>query len=417
MILRLTNIFRSFGDVPWALSDQALVSAVNFLTTIIVARMVDIEEFGIFSIAWMIILLSKDLQNAAINAPMMSIGPKQDMKDLPFYYGAALVQQFGFATVSFLLVVLGSVVATLIYPDVLAPGFALALACAVVADQMQDFIRRYFYANERPFAVLVNDVINYGSRLVILVILFQTTMTDSVGILWVMCICAVAGIAAGAVTFGAVRLDRQWIISIARRHWGFSKWTSGNSILRWFSGNLIILMSGTVLGPQAIGAIRASINVLAPRNVLILGLNNIVLVRGSRIFQSDGKIGLRRYLLKVTALGVSFDVVLAIVAFAFAEEIMYYLYGPEFVPYAFIIYWLACTNIIHFFSFPIGMGLQILEITRPYFISALIEAAFGITASYFLVRWFDLPGTLFGLLVANVILLACLAPPLVRRLR
>lgn len=417
MRARFTKLIGSLGHVPWALADQALVSAVNFLTTVIVARMVTLDEFGLFSIAWMIMLLSKDLQNASINAPMMSIGPKYTADEIPYYYGAALVQQAGFSSISFLLIVIGVLVAGLLYPGVLAPGFTLALAAAIVADQIQDFIRRYFYANERPVAVFVNDVINYGSRLIALFLLFNYAPTDSVGILWVMCGCAIAGVAAGAISFGSVRLSRKWIAAIARRHWGFSKWTTGNSVLRWLSSNLIILMSGAVLGPQAIGAIRAAINVLAPRNVLILGMTNIVLVGGARIFQTEREHGLRRYLLRFTGVGISFDILLAVVAAIYADEIMLHLYGPDFVPYSFIIYWLACINIVNFFTFPIGMGLQILENTRPFFISAVIEAVFGVLAAYFLVKWFDLQGTLFGLGVANVILLACLAPPLYRRLK
>jgi O-antigen/teichoic acid export membrane protein len=405
------------GDIPWALADQSLVSAVNFLTTVLVARMVQLEEFGRFSIAWMIILLSKDLQNAFINSPMMSIGPKQLAKDLPLYYGAALVQQLGFAAVSFLLVFAGVEIAVAFFPNLFVPGFALALAAAISVDQMQDFIRRYLYANERPVAVLVNDIVNCGSRLILLVLLFRYAPTDSVGVLWLMCGCALVAVAAGAFSIGPVRLDRNWIAATAHRHWGFSRWTTGNSILRWLSSNLIILMSGSVLGPQAIGAIRASINVLAPRNVLILGLTNVVLVKGSRKYQTQGTAGLRRYLAKVTGLGLSFDVCVAIFAASFSDQIMYYLYGPDFVPYSFLIYWIACINIIHFFSFPVGLGLQIIEHTRPYFTSAMIEAVFGVCASYFLVKWFGLTGTMAGLAVTNVILLSCLMPPLIRRLR
>ncbi|MGH6621895.1 MAG: lipopolysaccharide biosynthesis protein [Alphaproteobacteria bacterium] len=417
MIARISKFRRSMGDIPWALTDQALVSAVNFLTTILVARMVQIEEFGRFSIAWMIILLSKDLQNAFINSPMMSIGPKQREKYLPLYYGSALVQQLAFAAASFLFVFAGCEIASVIIPHLFVPGFSLALAAAVVADQMQDFIRRYFYANERPVAVLVNDIVNCCSRLIVLFLLFRYSPTDSVGTLWVMCGCALMAVAAGAFSVGSLKLDRDWIAATAQRHWGFSKWTTGNSILRWLSSNLIILMAGSVLGPQAIGAIRAAINVLAPRNVLILGLTNVVLVKGSRKYQTEGAPGLRHYLAKVTGLGLGFDVCVAILASSFADEIMFYLYGPDFVPYSFLIYWIACINIIHFFSFPVGMGLQIIEHTRPFFLSAIIEAAFGVLASYFLVKWFALPGTMSGLAVANVILLCCLAPPLIRRLR
>jgi len=414
---RVVRRVKALGHVNWALSDQALVSAVNFLTTILVARMVSLEAFGVFSIAWMIILLSKDLQNAAINAPMMSIGPKHSTDELPDYYGAAILQQLIFTTASIGLILLGSAIATVFYPKMMTVGFIVALTALVGADQLQDFVRRYLYANERPAAALVNDLVNSGSRLALLLLMFAYFPADVITVLWVMTGCAMAGVGVGALTIGTVRFSRAWMKSIALRNWQFSKWMSATSILRWLSSNLIILVSGGVLGPQVVGAIRAAINVMAPRNVLILGLSNVALVRGARKMQSDGTPGLRLFLSKILALGLAFDLSLSIGAAVFADKIMLYLYGPEFVPYSFIIYWLACINIVHFLAFTVGIGLQILEHTRPFFTSALIEAAFGLAASYALVAWFGLTGTLAGLAVTNTMVLACLAPPLIKRLR
>ena len=57
MLAFLRNQLRTIGRVNWALSDQAMISASNFLTSVIAARMMGIEEFGRFMIAWMIILL------------------------------------------------------------------------------------------------------------------------------------------------------------------------------------------------------------------------------------------------------------------------------------------------------------------------------------------------------------------------
>src|SRR3989339_1774999 len=66
-----------YRHMNWALADQAMVSGVNFLTGILLARYLGLEEYGRFTLAWMAVLLCNSFQQAGIIAPMMSIGPKQ----------------------------------------------------------------------------------------------------------------------------------------------------------------------------------------------------------------------------------------------------------------------------------------------------------------------------------------------------
>lgn len=412
----LIDRFRSHSSLHWALSDQAVVSASNFLTSVIVARMVGIEEFGRFMIAWIVILLFKDLQTSLLEPTMMSIGPKQNREDLPKYYGAVFAQQSLFTGASFLVVLIGMAAAGGFFPDLNLWELMLPLAAAVLADELQDFMRRYFYTNNRHIAAFCNDFISYISRLIILFLLWQYHPILSAEILWVLFACSIVPAAIGMFMLDRFQIDRAWLATIAQRHWAVSRWTVGTSILRWLSGNLIVLMGGALLGAQAIGAVRAAMNILAPRNVLINGLTNIVIVKGSTILHHDGTRDLRRYLAKVGVFMTTFDVCIALVAVIFAEEIMFYVYGPEFVPYTYLIYWLAAINVVHITVFPFGAGLKIFEYTKPYFVSAVLEAVFGILASYFLVLYFDLHGVMIGLAVTIVIMMLCVIGPCLKRL-
>lgn len=378
--------------------------------------MVGIEEFGRFMIAWIVILLFKDLQTSLLEPTMMSIGPKQRKEELPKYYGAVFTQQTIFATASFLLVLIGMAASSGFFPDLNLSQLVLPLAAAVFADEIQDFMRRYFYTNNRHVAAFFNDFISYISRLIILFLLWQYHPVLSDGVLWVLFGCSIVPAALGMFMLDRAQIDRTWLTAIATRHWAVSKWTVGTSILRWLSGNLIVLMGGALLGAQAIGAVRAAMNILAPRNVLINGLTNIVIVKGSTILHHDGTQDLRRYLAKIAVFMTAFDACIALVAVIFAEEIMFYVYGPEFVPYTYLIYWLAAINVVQIIAFPLGAGLKIFEYTKPYFLGAVLEAVFGILASYFLVFYFDLHGVMIGLAVTHVITIVCLAGPCLRRL-
>ena len=412
----LRNQLQAIGRVNWALSDQAMISASNFLTSVIAARMMGIEEFGRFMVAWMIILLFKDLQSSRLEPTLLSIGPKQSAKDRAEYFGSAVAEQAAFAGASFILVVIGMLIAAPFVQELNLAELTLPLAAAVFADEMQDFMRRYFYTVNRPVSAFVNDFISYGGRIVVLAFLWWYAPVTSAGTLWVLFALGIIPVVIGLFTLDPVRINLSRMIPVAVRHWELSKWTVGTSILRWMAGNLFIFMGGAILGAQTIGAVRAAMNVLAPRNVVINGLTNIVIVNGSTTLHEKGPGELRRYLMRIGAFGLAFEASISIFAIIFAEPIMYYVYGPDFVPYAFLIYWLAAVNLVQFLVFPFGCGLKILEYTKPYFVSAIFEAAFGLLASYFLVTWFGLHGVTIGLVITFAIALTVLSRACLKRL-
>ena len=90
------HFFKNNSHMNWAFTDQAMVSGVNFLTGLLLARSLGIEAFGKFTLLWMTVLFVNSIQMAVISSPMMSIGPKQDKKDEDIYYQAVMLQQLFF---------------------------------------------------------------------------------------------------------------------------------------------------------------------------------------------------------------------------------------------------------------------------------------------------------------------------------
>ena len=49
-------------EKSWVLADQALVSGVNFLNGILLARWLGITAYGTFALIWMAVLVASSLQ-------------------------------------------------------------------------------------------------------------------------------------------------------------------------------------------------------------------------------------------------------------------------------------------------------------------------------------------------------------------
>lgn len=390
---------RSLSRHPlsWALADQAVASGANFLTIVILARQLGVEGFGLFMLAWLVLLFFRSLQGGLIIAPMMSIGPKQEPEHRNGYYGAVLACQLALVAGGGALVLGGAWLLTLLAPESVPAGLALPLAAACAGDQMQEFARRLFFSQDRPRRAFLVDVTTYGSRTLLLLGLGG----DAAQALWFVFLSSLLGM--GLTIHGLAGLRVTWagVREILPRQWRFARWTVGSALLEWGSGHLIVLAAGGVLGTAAVGAIRATTNIFAPVQVLIQALNNIVPVRAAALLAQAGEVALVRYLTRATTLaGVVCLAVLA-AGTAFPERILLLLYGPGYEQYAYLVYWWVAIYAAGFLQFPLTAALSAIELTRPFFISILCEAAFGIVSAWFLPRWFGLDGTMFGILVTR----------------
>ena len=276
------------GREAWALADQAVVSATNFLTNVMLARFMGLHEFGIFVLAWMSVLFVNSLQAALIVAPMMSIGPKQEEKDRPSYFGAVVTHELILVSFSFVLVFVALKVSSGFFRHADLQHLALPLAVSAFAYQMQDFVRRYFFATRQSSHALANDALSYLPQLPILLLLHRAGHLNSATALWVMAGTSIVGMGAGWFWVERIELHWDWIRAIWRRHWKLSRWLTASALLQWISGNLFLLAAPVYYGAAAAGVLKASQNLMGVTHIWFQGLDNVVPVETARRLREGG---------------------------------------------------------------------------------------------------------------------------------
>ncbi len=185
MIQLAARLLARYSHINWALADQAMVSGVNFLTGIFLARYLGLSEFGRYTLAWMAVLFVNSIRHAMIISPMMSIGPQQSDSESPGYFGAVVIHQICFAGLAFILLFFGVRASGVFFPEWRVEGLALPLACAALALQLQDFLRRYFFTRKRAIRALANDAVAYLGRLAGLAWLFWWYRSNDIAdVLW-----------------------------------------------------------------------------------------------------------------------------------------------------------------------------------------------------------------------------------------
>lgn len=401
-------VFR-FNHVNWALADQAMVSGVNFLTSVLVARFLGIEEFGLFSLIWVAVLFFSSFQMSIIVSPMMSIAPKQDDKNLSFYYGSVFAQQLIFSVLSVVSIVVGVEFGRYFFPEWNIGELLLPLVVVTFFFQLQDFLRRLFFVQGRQVAAFVNDAISYLMQLILLIYINTLGLLNTELVLWVIAITSLIAVFIGFIVCDKINISYDMFIDTAKRHWNVSKWLTGSALLQWLSGNLFIVVAASLLGVVAIGALKAAQSIMGITHILFQGLENIVPITASHYLHESGKRSMAGYLGKVTIWGGGATLVLALLVSAFPGHLLMVVFGDEYQDYGYVLRWYALIYLIAFIALPLRMGLRSMEKTYPLFIAYALMAFFSILSAKWLVQAFGLHGVLIGLLMTGVIFFATLS--------
>jgi O-antigen/teichoic acid export membrane protein len=399
-----SGLLRQFlGREIWALADQSIVSATNFLTNMMLVRFMGLREFGVFALAWMSVLFVNSLQTALIIAPMMSIGPQQEEKDRPSYFGAVVFQELVLVTFCFILVFAALKTSSRFFHHADLQNLALPLAVSAFAYQMQDFVRRYFFATRQSRYALADDALSYLTQLPILFLLHRTGQLNSATALWAMAGTSIIGTAAGWFWVERIEFRWEWIRAILRRHWKVSRWLTGSALLTWTSSNLFVLAAPVYYGAAAAGVLKASQNLMGVTHVWFQGLDNVVPVETARRLRTGGVHSMLAYarsvLIKWGGLTLLFAMLMG-VAPGFWLRLMY---GPELAQYGYILRLYALLYVIIFLGSPLRACLQALEFTAPIFWSYLTMTAFAFAFAFPMAKMLGLSGSLVGLLGAQVV--------------
>ena len=401
--LRGSLLQKFLGREVWALTDQAVVSATNFLTNVMLARFMGLREFGIFVLAWMSVLFVNSLQTALIVAPMMSIGPKQEEKDRSSYYGAVVFQELVLVTFCFILVYAGLKTLSGYFQHADLKQLALPLAVSAFAYQMQDFVRRYFFSTRQSRHALANDALSYLTQLPLLFLLHRTGHLNSATALWVMAGTSIVGMTAGWFWVEPIEFHWGWIKAIARRHWTLSRWLTGSALMVWTSSNIFVIAAPAYYGAAAAGALKASQNLMGVTHVWFQGLDNVVPVETARRLRQGGVDAMMSYIRSIIFKWGGLTLLFAIILGAAPGFWLRLMYGQQLVQYGYILRLYALLYVIVFLGGPLRAGLQALEFTVPIFWSYLTMTAFAFAFAVPMAKWLGLNGTMLGLIATQIL--------------
>jgi O-antigen/teichoic acid export membrane protein len=397
-------VVRGVRGSIWALADQALISAANFVLMVLLARELGPQAFGGFVLAQAVLMFTNNVQLALFAQPHNVLGAPKHGDEYARYTRSVLAAQIAFAFAASLVVFCVGVF--FLHSSMSFGPLLLVLAFTLLSWQLQDFLRRVFYTHGDFTCAFQNNLLAYGVQLTGVLMLWhaeQLTASLAMAAIGVGAFCGLVlavwqlrTVLIGPLRWTNVRMD-------VSANWRFGQWLLGSVIAGWLSAQLYYILTAVFVGTAATGGMRATQNVVAPTHVLLKSMEAMVPARSARILADEGVPGLRRFSLKIgSAMGGAMLAYCAL-AFVAAEPIIRFLVGDQYVAYAWVARVFAISYMLTFLATVsstvlTGMGNS-KSVFRATIASAFVVLTFGIWA----VASFGLPGAMLGIIVHGLI--------------
>jgi len=375
----------------WAIADQGVVSLGNFLTTIIVARALSPQAFGIWTVIFGLILFLNGLHGSLITYPLSVRVASLDDGDV----GQLVVASLALTSILALpqaLILFGA--------GFLIGGPALGLWAIVglLCWQLQETTRRALMARLAFRTALFTDAISYLGQAGVLWLLARSgQLTPEIGFAVIALTCGVAAVV--QLSLIRVRLTvpsglRDW----ARSFWMTGYWVLGSSLVTNFSIQAVPWALFLFRGPAEAAGFQAISNLLGVAHPIMLSLGNIVVPAAARIHVKEGLAAARRLALSRAA---QFGLLLLPYVAAlliFPRQFLGLFYGPgsPYVALDSALRLLTLIYALHYVSLALKFLLNALEKNRPQFVVELCGSLLLAGLVVPLVLRFGLAGAIFA---------------------
>jgi len=390
----------------WGVCDQALISATNFLTTIVIARSLSPTDFGAFTLAYTAIQLANSLQAALVTQPHNVLGATRSGVDYIAYTTVTAISQLFFTGIVACIAAACTVVAYVAGWEIVP--LLLALTLALVAWQLQEFVRRVFYTEDRLALAFANDLVSYGVQAVAILALGHAGKLTGASALVAVAITSALAAAWGGWELRATlqrhhtarpRVLRNGIAE----NWRFGKWLFGAALASWTSDQCYPALVGGFVSVAAAGSLRAVQTIMGPTHILLRAMSHSLTPRAARTYAAGGYGALHAFIRRLTLITAPLMFAYCLAIALFAKPILTTLYGDRYRQYDWLLALTALSYALIYARTPAIIALEARGISRPVFQTYVWLTLLVFTVGIGAIFWFGLPGAALGLVGTGVV--------------
>lgn len=316
----------------WAVCDNAMFAATNFLVAVAVARHVSLDEYGTYALAQSIVLFISTFHTAFLTEPVLVFGSERYRNKIEAYILAAIAIH----------VVMFVVIESCLAITIVALSrmgmlmWAHAVSMAAVGSPLillGWFLRKACYVKKAPEIACTSGLIYVA---VVGPCIWILTMTGTMNGFRAFLVMGVAAIPAGLWILFRLHVPfrlphpRSFLAGLTRQHYSYGRWALGAGAMRWVPFNLPLIALASSASAAQSGALRALMTVLMPPVQFFQAVNTMLIPFCAG--RSRAKVAQL-----VTAAGGSQTLVAiaySVLMWFFSHPLLHSLYGGKYDLYA-----------------------------------------------------------------------------------
>ena len=382
---RLKKAASLFGGrkISWAMLDQLVVSAGNFTTNIVLARLFSAENYGVFVFFFGLTMFLGTIHNAVVVYPLSVIGATANARKFNRMAGSSLILA-AILTVPMFFVLLA--VAWFLGK----PHLVFYVFPWLVFGQLQETLRRCFFARLEFARSLPGDALSYAGQAAAI---FFLAWSEKLSLEIVFLALSLTSLAAFVVQFAQLGVGFPTVRAVlinSRRFIRLGRWMFLTNTVRVIPMQAVTWVLVAFHGTAMAALVQAVFNMLNVMNPLIFSVQNLILPAAARANATSGIEEARRLVWRRTLQGalILSPYYLLLLAFpTFALEIYYGADSPyHALGFALQIYTLF--HILNYITTAPKLLLSALKRSRQVFYAeipptvALIVVAMPLTAVF-----------------------------------
>jgi len=376
--------------------DQGVISASNFLATIILARNVTPTELGVFGVGFIALRLVRSFQEGLVVQPINVFGAGMDERSFRRYVTSSTILQISLAAATSLAAALGGWLLTVTGNDTAGPAL-FALWFTFLWWQLQEHIRRILYTRGKVFSAVINTILANIFRLALMLWWAPQGKLSGIrgldAIAWGSLAAIIPGIWATRSFWSIdfLSLKETW-----RRNWGLGRWLLGGSLANWVAVEFYPILTAGMISFAAAGAYRALQNLVAPIHLLLRATDTFLTPRAARLYEQNGRHALARTLRIIYMVSGIPILGVLVIAMLFPTPLLRLLYGETYLPYSGSMVLMALFYALLYAYYPLQTAFKAARLTRPIFLANMAAIAAMFTVGIWAILRWGVAGTIAG---------------------
>jgi succinoglycan biosynthesis protein ExoM len=379
------------SEAGWSLLDQAAVSGGNFLTTLVLARILSPTNYGTFSLLFLSLYAINTCHGSLVIYPLIlnvASGKKDEFRYLngiAFLHTLALSLPFAAALAG---------VTFFLHRMEVWPFLALAM----VGWQVQESARRTLLSGLRSRAAFLPDLLCYVGQGLILLALRSTSFVV------IFLVMASTSLVAALWQFGMVRfsLAKSFTLEPCRHAWQIGRYILAGNALNMATMQVPSWTLALAGGPLSVAGYQSLLNLVGVANPIMFSVSNLLIpavARGSL----RGQVAARRTMYYY---GARYGLLLLpcfLILLAAPSYVMHFVYGAQsaYLPLAPLLRPFVLAFALQYLATVIGAYEGGMERPKTYMWVQIAGTGVLVTAGVLLIYVYGIKGAVLGMLLAS----------------